>query len=63
MAWTAKHLWSPAGGQRTLCGKSETSRPPLPINAFCTDDEDAVTCKRCRKIIDAVNRAVAIEKP
>jgi hypothetical protein len=59
MAWTAKHLWSPAGGSRTLCGKEARLWPNGTIfNALCTDDESAVTCKACRKIIDAVARAV-----
>jgi len=60
MAWTTKHLWSPAGGSRTLCGKEARLWPNGVIfNACCTDDESKVTCKRCRKIIDAVNRAVS----
>lgn len=56
MAWTAKHLWSPLGGRRTLCGKTVD----MPTSAPFTDDESKVTCRRCRKIIDAVNRAAKI---
>lgn len=54
MAWRGKHLYSPAGGRRTLCGKE----PSMPTDAMFTDDERAVTCKRCRQIIDKVNAAV-----
>jgi hypothetical protein len=60
MAWTTKHLWSPVGGSRTLCGKEARLWPGGTIlNACCTDDEAAVTCKACRKIIVACNRAVS----
>lgn len=55
MSWRTKHLYSPAGGRRTLCGKT----PEMPTNAVFTDDETKVTCKKCRQIIDAVNKAVA----
>lgn len=59
MAWTAKHLWSPVGGSRTLCGKEARLWPGGTIfNACCTDNENAVTCKQCRKIIGNVNRIV-----
>jgi len=64
MAWTTKHLWSPAGGSRTLCGKEARLWPNGTIfNACCTDDEALVKCKQCRRIIDAVNRAVKEPEP